>query len=199
MAGREYAEARTPAFDLTSRVPRVTATETEKADRFMRLLSQHQSQVYGYIMALVHDLEDTRDVFQQASLVMWQKFDTFETGTNFLGWACSVSRFEAMNYLRTRRRLRARLGEALLDELTLAASEVEEPPGNDRQDALQGCLGKLAPAERRLVDDCYSSGAVIKNIASQLGRTSQSVCNSLRRIRLKLMECIDRARAQDHS
>ena len=38
---------------------------------FMELLTLHQTQLYGYIRALVHDAEDAKDIFQSTSLILW--------------------------------------------------------------------------------------------------------------------------------
>jgi RNA polymerase sigma-70 factor (ECF subfamily) len=43
---------------------------------------------------------DTQDIFQQTSLVLWEKFDSFETGSNFAAWSCRAARYTAMNFLR---------------------------------------------------------------------------------------------------
>ena len=42
------------------------------------LLRQHQTQLFGYIYSLVRDLDDADDLFQQTSLVLWDKFDQFD-------------------------------------------------------------------------------------------------------------------------
>ena len=68
-----------------------------RSEQFTELLSLHQSQSVGYIFARMQDLEDTQDIFQQTSLVLWRKFDHFD-GVNFAGWACRTQ-LEAMNYL----------------------------------------------------------------------------------------------------
>ena len=41
-------------------------------------LARHQSQLFGYIYSLVRDLDDADDLFQQTSLVLWDKFDQFD-------------------------------------------------------------------------------------------------------------------------
>ena len=43
-----------------------------------RFLRQHQTQLFGYIYSLVRDLDDADDLFQQTSLVLWDKFDQFD-------------------------------------------------------------------------------------------------------------------------
>src|SRR5690606_3269633 len=66
------------------------------SDEFIRLLSQHQSQLFGYIFCMVRSLPDTEDVFQQTAVVLWNKFDDFTPGTSFVAWAKCVARNNAL-------------------------------------------------------------------------------------------------------
>lgn len=171
----------------------MSVVQTRDSERFIELLVQHESQLLGYLFALTRSMDDALDLFQQASLVMWQKFASFEEGTNFGGWAFQVTRFEALNYLRSRKRGRIFADDALSEELAEAVAQEES--SWERHQALANCLGKLPAHERQLVDLCYGPRTPIKEVAQRLGRSSQSVCNSLRRIREKLFACVDRALA----
>lgn len=71
----------------------------------------------GYIYCLVHDFNDTEDLYQQTCLVMWRKFDEYEQGTQFLQWALRIAHFEVTNSLRQRRR-RAQFSQEFLAELS---------------------------------------------------------------------------------
>jgi RNA polymerase sigma-70 factor (ECF subfamily) len=170
-------------------------TELSSSERFMKLLTLHQGQVFGYIFALAHDLEDAKDIFQQTSLVLWRKFDAFD-GTNFPAWACRTAQFEAMNYLRSKRRGQASFSDALLVDLTTRAAEAGEL-AQSRRHALEGCLEKLAPDDRQLIDQCYGNARGVTEVAESLGRSLQSVCNSLRRVRRMLFDCINRTIARE--
>jgi RNA polymerase sigma-70 factor (ECF subfamily) len=162
----------------------------------MEQLTQHQGQLFGYIFSLVHDWEDTRDIFQQTSLVLWGKFDTFEPNSNFAAWACVAARYTAMNFLRAKQRAESRLSDTLLDEVAVEF-ESASPSDMARRTALASCLQKLSELDRQLVELCYSPQASIKEVGKLLGRSSPGICKSLRRIREKLFECIDRTLAQE--
>ena len=51
----------------------------DRQAEFAALLRQHQTQLFGYIYSLVRDLDDADDLFQQTSLVLWDKFDQFDS------------------------------------------------------------------------------------------------------------------------
>jgi RNA polymerase sigma-70 factor (ECF subfamily) len=162
-------------------------------DEFMELVTLHQTRLYGYIFALVGNAEDADDLFQQTILVLWRKFADFERGSDFSRWAWTTAKFEVRNFQRVSRRSHVIFSDRLVDQL-MSEAGVEEDTSDDpeREHALQHCVEKLPEADRELLDLCYKDRNKIKDIATRLGRSSQSVCNSLGRIRTTLFNCIQR-------
>lgn len=160
---------------------------------FAEYLRQNQSRLYGYIHSLVRNLHDTDDLFQQTTVILWKKFNHFDPTRSFFAWACGVARGEITNFLRAKDRQRLSFGE----ELTLLLAEAQETISaeevDERREALGRCLETLKPVDRTLVESCYGEEeGGIRVVAEQLGRSTQSVHNSLRRIRRALFECIQR-------
>lgn len=192
---RTYLAASTP-------FPKSATLVQHNQQDFLRLVTMYQSQLYGYLHAMLHNMADTEDVLQNTIVVLWKKFDQFEPGTNFLHWAMRTARFEALKFQRAWRRDRRFFSEAFVDALsegpfgTATESIVER-----RQSALAGCMQKLEDRDRRLLDNCYKSGSTIAAVAAQYGRSAQSICNSLRRIRQMLFACVERtlARGEENS
>jgi len=61
--------------------------EAEKRKQLVALLTQHQRRIFSYIYTLVPDRTDAEDLLQEASLIICEKFDDFEVGTDFVAWA----------------------------------------------------------------------------------------------------------------
>jgi RNA polymerase sigma-70 factor, ECF subfamily len=172
----------------------MTRVDPQRSRLFMQLLTGNHRQLFGYIYALLRNLEDTDDLYQQTTLLLWKKFDDFRPGTNFAAWACRVARFEVLNFLQQRRRSRLTFD----DDVLQALADVEpdgETAAESRHEALEGCLGKLSPADQRLLQLAYGGPDNIKAVAEQVGRPTQSVYTSLSRIRQALLSCIERSLA----
>lgn len=168
------------------------------ADRlkFVTLLREHQNQVFAYLFSLVRGMEDTEDLFQQASLVLWKKFDEFEPGSNFFAWACQIARFEVTNFLRRKQQESRAFSDEAMERLAdmQANVAVEE---SARQEALDHCLEQLPEKQNQLLRDCYDGRRTVREIAASLGRTTHSVYSSLRHIRQQLHDCILRFLARE--
>ena len=121
-----------------TRGARATRTSDRKAE-FAEQLARHQSQLFGYIYSLVRDLDDADDLFQQTSLVLWDKFDQFDPSRSFVDWACGVARYEVLNFLRARSRNRLYFS----DELNLALIEAQETLEQERLEERRDGAGGL--------------------------------------------------------
>jgi RNA polymerase sigma-70 factor (ECF subfamily) len=171
------------------------ATDEGKA-AFAAFLRQDQTQLFGYIYSLVRDLDDAEDLFQQTSLVLWDKFDQFDHEKRFINWACGVARYEVMNFVRSRSRSRRYFSDELSLELIEAQEDLKDEQLEERRDALSACMNRLRPRDRELLDACYGRSPCIQEVARTWGRSTHSIHNSLRRIRRMLFECVRRSLAQ---
>jgi len=52
--------------------------------------------IKGFVFALLPDFALADDVVQETFLTITRKAHTFELGTDFMKWACSIARFKAM-------------------------------------------------------------------------------------------------------
>ncbi|MEN6448955.1 MAG: sigma-70 family RNA polymerase sigma factor [Thermoguttaceae bacterium] len=163
-------------------------------ERFVELLTQHRAALFGYIYALVRRLEDAEDLYQDTALVMWSKFREYEPGTNFVAWACTIARFRAANFLKRERRRRC-FSLAIQEELAALQATMAEDTSL-QHDALIDCMKGLGRGDRQLIDLCYGAAKTFREAAEQLGRSPQSVYDSLSRIRRALLRCVDRTIAR---
>ena len=170
--------------------------DSDRKVEFADYLRQHQSQLFGYIHSLIRDLNDADDLFQQTTVILWNKFNDFDRQRSFVAWACGVARLEVANFLRARGRQRLYFTDELNLLLIEAQDELTPLELDDRRAALTQCVAKLRERDRRLLQECYGSEAGVSAVAGRHGRSAQSVYNSLRRIRKALFECIRRTLAQ---
>ena len=61
----------------------------DRQAEFAQLLATHRDQLFGYLYALAQNFHDTEELFQETTIILWEKFETFERGTNFIAWACT--------------------------------------------------------------------------------------------------------------
>ena len=108
-------------------------------DEFVLRILGCQDQLYAYILSLVLQRDQARDLLQQTNVVLLEKECEFEPGTKFLNWAYRVAFYEVLGYRRKMSRDRQFFSEKLLaliaDDAEVVTGELEE-----RMDALKICL-----------------------------------------------------------
>lgn len=92
----------------------------ESRRQFVRLLTQHQRRVYGYILKLVVNWNDADEILQETNLRLWEEFDRFEPGTDFAAWGIRVAHYQILTWRKKRDRSRL-----VFDEQAIQAISVE--------------------------------------------------------------------------
>jgi RNA polymerase sigma-70 factor (ECF subfamily) len=174
---------------------RSASNDNERDEAFVRLLVEHEPRVRSFLRGLLPTWYEVEEVAQEASLVAWRKFDSFEEGTSFGGWLLTIARFEALKY---RRRV-ARSPLVFVDEVWGLLAE--EAGGDDvhliRRRHLEACLGKLDSSKRDLLLKVHSPGVVMREVAQQSGKSEQAFYKVIQRLRGVLLDCVSTAIAAE--
>jgi len=155
-----------------------------------QLFVRHQQVLLGYVLSIEPNFADAQDIVQEVFLIISRKARTWTAGTDFLGWACTVARYETLNFQRTRARRVERLDEDVV-ELLHAGGVPDEAGFQRRMAALQRCIGRLAPRARELVWMRYHGAQMPEQIAPTVGWTVNAVRVALTRARQFLRECLE--------
>lgn len=157
----------------------------------MQLFTRTQRRLYLFILSQIPSVQDAEEILQNANCVMLAKHGQFAPGTNFVAWASQIAVYEILKFRKRAGRDRLRFSDdflqAVADEAPATLDNVEE-----RRRALELCLEKLRPGDRRIVEERYRPGTRGRDLAEELGRPANSLYQSLGRIRRTLLECIER-------
>jgi RNA polymerase sigma-70 factor, ECF subfamily len=163
--------------------------ETEKRKQLMSLMTQHQRRIFSYIYTLVPDRYDADDLLQDTSVVICEKFDEFEEGTDFVAWACQIA-YWRIRYSRQKfARSKVVYQQELVDALAQTAATMQEEL-DERHEALAHCLQKLPARDREMVLTRYEPGSGVPEAARRAGRSLEAAYKALARIRKLLFDCV---------
>jgi RNA polymerase sigma-70 factor (ECF subfamily) len=177
-------------------IPPDPARNEEFVSRFV----QNQWALFSYIFSLLPNWSDAEDMFQQTSLILWRKFDQFDQegpDSDFIRWACRIAQYEIRNYMKKTRRDRHVFSDRLFDLMAEEAAGESVHLEKERR-ALAGCLNQLQTNHRDLIHHCYASRNTVKQVAHWMGCTPNSLYKRLYRIRIALLQCIEKVLATEH-
>ena len=161
---------------------------------FVRLLTAHQPDIYLYLRSLVLNPDEASEVLQEANLVLWEKREEFNIGTNFRAWAFQIARYKLLQHQGQRRRACRCFSDALVDELLLQAADSAGAPA-EMIDDLRRCIAALTARDRELIGRRYAPRASCRSVAQAVGRPVRWVYKAVSRIRKTLLDCVLRESA----
>jgi len=165
----------------------------EKA--FRTLVERHQERIYGFLLGLVRDPTVADDLFQEtfvkAVRAMQRERGSYDAQGRWLQWVMRIARNTALDHLRSRKRVRARMVMETeegfdLDQIVLDG----EPDASDKlhreQQAawLAACIDRLPPEQREVVLMRHESELTFREIAEL---TDCSINTALGRMRYALL------------
>lgn len=168
----------------------------DRHGEFMRLFLTCEPRIYAFIRSLLYSRADADDVLQETALVLWEKFDQFESGTHFDRWAYRIAHLQVMYFRQKKARDRLQFSDGLVDRL---AAEVmsEGDRIEDTHRALSECLQDLPQHDRALVSQRYSPLTTNREVARITGKSESAISRSLNRIYAALLLCIEGKLAVD--
>lgn len=163
---------------------------------FLEEFTKHSRRLYGFILSLTMNRDDADEAYQSTSIVLYKKYGQFDPEIgSFYTWACRVAHLEVLNLRRGKRRAGMLSEEAL--ELLHQEAVKRSDESKAREDALETCLKRLSPADRKLIEDRYYNELAPKEIAAKLGRSRHAVYRALARVHGMLRRCVDSSLSQE--
>ncbi len=162
----------------------------EQQMQFTRLWTDAQPVVSRYVASLVSDVWAARDIMQNTSVALLQKFEQYDPARPFLPWAMGIAKFEILGNRRDMARSRIVCDPDLLEQYTAAWVEIS-PQVEDEAVALRNCVGQLEARQQELLRLRYVENMNSDAIAAQVGRTATSIRTTLHRVRQALRRCIE--------
>ena len=162
----------------------------DRHEEFMRLFLDNEHEVLRYVLALVPNLADARDIVQETAVSLWKRFDDYDTDLPFAPWACRFALNKIRHHWRREKRRQQFFEEETLEFLAARRQELAESL-DYRRDHLKDCLRKMPEKSRTILTGYYFREQTVEELSDQTGRTVEAIYKALQRIRRGLMTCIE--------
>jgi RNA polymerase sigma-70 factor (ECF subfamily) len=159
-----------------------------REDTLIRLMKEHQADVWRYLRFLGAESATADDLTQEAFIELYRNPIEERSRNATAAWLRKVAQHRYLNRLRGAKR------EVAFDPETAEAAWVSLTPdtGDDRIEALERCLEKLAERARRAVDLKYTQDRKEAEVAELLETSAEAAKALLKRARNQLRECIEK-------
>jgi RNA polymerase sigma-70 factor (ECF subfamily) len=158
---------------------------------FAELYAGCHLELLRYVLALLPDRHLAEDVVQETARVLWRKFADYDRARPFWPWARGIAHFEVRK-ARSRLAVRKRwFSDEMIERLAEERTAQEETLSRQCE-ALAACVEKLDAESRELLESRYASGIALRQFAEQRGKSANALYLTMHRIRLRLVECVNR-------
>lgn len=159
--------------------------------QFVERLTGETRTLYAFAYSLVRNHQDSEEIVQKTSVIMWKKYETYDENASFGAWSRSILYRVAMNHLRSRKREAVLCEPAILEKLSEGYEQVEDVyRENSLLDGLQACLSRLTGKSRRMIELRYKDRKTSADIGKIFRLSISAVDVALYRLRSHLEQCM---------
>ena len=158
---------------------------------FLKALELNQEKLFRICSIYARDDEDAKDLFQEVLVHVWRSMSTFKGNSAIGTWMFRIAlnvclRFKSKHTKNQNRFIR-------LDSITVAnfGSIENSEEENEKLKSLRKCVKVLNQADKAIVL-LYLEGIAYREIASILGLSENHIAVKVKRIKSKLLNCINK-------
>ena len=163
----------------------------EQETIFLNALELNQEKLFRICSIYSKDDDDAKDLFQEVLVNVWRSMSTFKGNSAIGTWMFRVAlnvclRFKSKHTKNQNRFIK-------LDSITITNFGAEEnnEVENEKLDSLRICVKELNEGDKAIVA-LYLEGIAYKEISSILGLSENHIAVKVKRIKAKLLNCINK-------
>jgi RNA polymerase sigma factor (sigma-70 family) len=175
--------------------PFVVAAASGDRDAFGRLVTATSGVVSSISLAILRDLDTSRDVSQDVFLAAWRDLGKLRNPASFLPWLRQLARHRAHHVLRSQVRARRREAESTTQDFLDAINDPGPSPAaqlvaKEEAATLARALDSLPDDTREVLTLFYREGQSVAQVSTLLDRSEDAVKKRLSRARAALREAL---------
>ena len=169
-----------PTAEVSAEDLAVRAREGSRGS-FDELVVRYRPRLVAFLARRLADAADAEDVAQEAFLRAYDRLDGYDPARPFSTWLFAIGKNVAANHAvaRTRRHAHEQGSQPLDGTVDGAAGD---------SDLWQRAAAILGPDAYRMLWLCYAQGMTVREIATELGRSSIAVKVMMFRARRRLLQ-----------
>lgn len=169
---------------------------------FAEFYDRFASDLFSIIYAILGDRKESEETLREALILMWKRIRTYDPKrASLMTWAVMISRYTALDRLRSGQRRSGRSEAVAMDARKSSAATISPGSGaevgflrDDERARVMEALGQLSDAERKVIDRAFFSGLTLTQLAQELGLPSAAVKAGIRHAMLVLRAALKQAR-----
>lgn len=162
----------------------------ELENTFLAALEQNQQKLLRICSVYAKDAEDTKDLFQEVLIYIWQSMPTFKSNSLLSTWMFRITLNGCLRFRSKERKKQKRFHHMDGGAIANLPSEGEYNEQRTQLQHLRNCIKGLNEADKAVIT-LYQEGLPYKALSGILGLAENTVAVKIKRIKKKLLNCIN--------
>ena len=162
----------------------------ELENLFLTVLEQNQQKLFRICSVYSKNSEDTKDLFQDVLINIWKSMPSFESKSSLETWVYRITlntclRFRS-NHIKKQERF------VFMENMNNVntQTEVENTEQKEKLLQLRNCISTLNKGDKAIIT-LYLERLPYKEISNITGLTENNIAVKIKRIKKKLLNCIN--------
>lgn len=178
---------------MQSGTPQLIPSKADVGFDVAREIAAVRPALMAYVASILPQARhETDDVVQETCVMLWEKRDEFQSGTNFKAWAFRTAYFKVLAMRRDLTRNKITVFSDQMIQRLAGPAEDAAARIDLRLDALRHCIAAMTLADRRILDLKYVQRVSLADQARDAGIPPGRVQRAVSRLRLVLKRCIEK-------
>ncbi|BDS06839.1 RNA polymerase sigma factor [Oceaniferula spumae] len=168
----------------------IKRSQSGDLNAFGELVRANEGWLRGWLRSQLSDWTAADDLAQDTFVTAFQKIRDFQGEGSFEAWLRTIGHNHFRNYIRKKRENYIG-GDLELQALLTTDDTDDSNHGNASLEALRDCLALVKAPARKLLNDRYTDGKTLREIAQETGANYSALTMKVHRLRQSLAECIE--------
>ena len=157
---------------------------------FLTALEQNQQKIYRICSVYSKDTDETKDLFQESLIIIWQAMPSFKTESSIGTWMYRITLNVCLRFRSNTIKKQKKFPP--INSITIGniQAEIENTAQNEQLIKLRNCIKQLNGADKAVIT-LYLEELPYKEISVVLGLSENNVAVKVKRIKKKLLNCIN--------
>ena len=157
---------------------------------FLTAIEEHQQKLLRICSVYAEDDDDKKDLFQEALIQIWQSMPSFQNRSSLSTWMFRVTLNVCMRLRERRVTKRNRFHRMHVIRIEPVHDDDTNQEELERLKKLRSCIQKLNDTDKAITT-LYLEELTYKEISEITGLTENAVAVRMKRIKEKLLNCIN--------
>lgn len=155
---------------------------------FLTALEQHQQKLYRICSVYSKDADETKDLFQETLVTIWQAMPSFKTESSIGTWMYRITLNVCLRFRSNSIKKQKKFPP--INSISIESAQIENKEQNEQLIKLRNCIKKLNEADKAVIT-LYLEELPYKEISNVLGLSENNIAVKIKRIKKKLLNCIN--------